>query len=205
MINPQEIKVIAGLGNPGSQYADTRHNIGFALLDALRAEDSSAAAWREHSGAQAVAISVEDQNVFLIKPMTYMNNSGGPLRAFLNFYKFEYSQLVVVYDDIDLPFGALRLKLGGGDGGHNGVRSIAAELNHRDFIRVRLGVGRPPPEFGAESAAARWVLSKFTKQEEPIVEELLKRGVGALQELVRSGLKLAQTRFNSVPDKPQEP
>lgn len=204
MGNPQNIKLIVGLGNPGPQYQDTRHNLGFKLLDRLNASAESAPSWREQDGAATCTVQLESAPIILVKPLKYMNNSGIPLRALLSFYKIELSQVIAVYDDVDLPLGAIRIREGGGEGGHNGVRSIVAENGGKNFTRLKLGVGRPPPEYVGEDAVARWVLAKFQRDELSIVEQMLDRGVHACEEIVRSGIKLAQTRFNALPDKPTE-
>jgi PTH1 family peptidyl-tRNA hydrolase len=215
--------VVVGLGNPGSKYDGTRHNIGFAVVDALgacsgirevseleadaRSHAPSALAgslgqtgWSDRRSHLESTISIAEKwSAVLVKPQTFMNRSGEPLRDVLAFRKIGIPQVIVVHDEIDLPLGAVRIKVGGGDGGHNGLRSISAQCGGRDYARVRVGIGRPVP--GSPMAAdpdgvARWVLSRFSSEERPIAEELIGRAAAAVVSLALEGLKTAQNRYN---------
>ncbi len=191
-------KAIAGLGNPGRQYERTRHNIGFMFLDRLVAASAGAntARWQERSGAQCLEVLVGRDKLLLIKPLTYMNRSGEPLAAIMQYFKIGTGELVVAHDDIDLPFGTLRIKAGGGDGGHNGLKSISAMLQTVDYARLRFGVGRPAPELEASIEVSDWVLMPFAKDEANMLPGFLERGIGATEELLKSTLTAAQNKFN---------
>lgn len=193
------VRVIAGLGNPGSRYEATRHNVGFLLVDEL-ARRHGKSEWRDKFGARICEASLEEATVTLVKPQSFMNRSGGPLGEMLGFYKIPATELVVVHDEIDLPMGTIRIKSGGGDGGHNGIRSIVAALG-KDFTRVRLGVGRPQVEGRGPGAngpsVSDWVLGRFGADERAQLEAMIERGVEACMELCRSGLVASQNKFNS--------
>lgn len=220
-------RIIAGLGNPGPRYAKTRHNAGFMLLDGLvdgsllskeSAISCRGASWKEKFGAEISELSIAGERYVLAKPLSFMNLSGEPLSRLMQFYKFEPGQLIVVHDEIDLPFGSIRLKTGGGDGGHNGLKSIVRNVGSSDFARVRLGVGRPERKAkdetlsnsvgmfsqaksdearsGMQASIADWVLSKFAVAEEKVLQEMLQKGVSALEALITLGVNKAQARYN---------
>ncbi len=214
--------VVVGLGNPGSQYDATRHNVGFAVVDLLRevsgisdlSDVSSKAAadvraaisgslghhgWAERHGFLEATCTIGSWSAHLIKPITYMNRSGEPLQQFLHYRKIPITQVVVVHDEIDIPFGALRVKVDGGEGGHNGLRSISEMCGGRGYARVRVGVGKPPqgsPLLQRADGIAQWVLGRFTSEEQPYAEELVVNGVRAVCELAAKGLKSAQNLCN---------
>jgi len=199
------ISLIAGLGNPGRQYELTRHNAGFRTVDALAARwQSSASAWREKSGALFCEREFQGQRVILAKPQLYMNLSGRPLAAVMNFYKWAPAELLVVHDDLDLPPGVLRLRAGGGDGGHKGIRSIAEELASADFIRLKIGIGRPPASQGdnalsldeREALVTGWVLGRPAGEESKLIEATLERALLAVETVCEEGLLSAQNKFN---------
>lgn len=194
-------RVIVGLGNPGARYERTRHNIGFRALDEIAHQLTGSvvrtADWREKFGAQVFEGMVAAERYLFVKPMTFMNLSGEPLQQVMSFYKHSVDDLVVVHDEVDLEFGALRLKKGGSEAGHNGLRSISSCLGSREYVRVRLGVGRPPPEWQGE--IADWVLNRFALDEEALVGAFLSNAAQAVEVLCKDGLKVAQNRFNNVP------
>ncbi len=181
--------LIAGLGNPGSRYARTRHNVGFMLADRL----ASASHLKFSSSGESLWAkgAVSGQDALFLKPQTFMNLSGGPVRAFAERFKVREEAIIVAYDDIDLPVGRIRVKRGGGSGGHRGVASIIERLGGREFIRVRLGVGRP-----VHGDVADYVLSPFSEDEVASLDEMLERGLQAIETIVAQGLDAAMNRFN---------
>ena len=192
--------LVVGLGNPGPRYAGNRHNVG-AMVVAELARQSSATL-RAHKKAQAWAAEVRlgagpggvpGPRAVIAQPSTYMNVSGGPVAGLAGFYKVPLEQVVVVHDELDIDFGAVRLKRGGGEGGHNGLRSISQSLGSKDYLRVRLGVGRPP----GRQDPADFVLSDFPARDRVEVELLVGDGADAVLDLVHSGLEAAQQRFHS--------
>ena len=187
--------VIVGLGNPGRQYERTRHNIGYLVVDELagRLGTSFARHRRAHAEtaeAHAFVGTPDHCRVVLVKSRTYMNESGGPVKGVLDFTKAE--NLVVVHDEIDIPLGSLRIKKGGGDNGHNGLRSIRKSLGHGDFYRVRVGVDRPT---GSQDPAD-YVLSDFRAAERTEVALMVAESADAIEYLMRNGLDATQGRFN---------
>jgi len=191
-----EVCVIAGLGNPGKRYDDTRHNIGFLFLDSLAggAVASSRGGWRREFGAECLKGVFFGREIHLVKPLEYMNLSGRAVRQLLRFKKLSESALLVVHDDVDLPLGSLRLKQGGSNGGHNGLKSIESEIGSSAYYRLRLGVGRPPED--SRQDLASWVLSKFSKAERDSLEELFVRAAAATETLLKEGLGAAQNRYH---------
>ena len=191
----EERWLIAGLGNPGPQYAGNRHNVGFMAADELAAR-MGARLRRDRSRAQVATGRLADVPVVLAKPMTFMNLSGRPVAALRSFYKIPSDRLVVLHDELDIPFGVIRLKLGGGDNGHNGLRSLTAALGTRDYFRVRLGIGRPPGRMDP----ADFVLHDFSAAEREHLPGLLARCADAAETLLRQGLQAAQNEFHALDD-----
>ena len=183
--------LIAGLGNPGSKYAHTRHNIGFMALDRL-AERHRVALASEKFDSRFDTGRVAGEMVVLLEPQTFMNRSGKAVQAAASFYDLGPEQVIVVHDEIDLPLGSIRVKQGGGHGGHNGLRDIVSRLSSRDFIRVRVGVGRP--EHGD---VTNHVLGTFSRDEETEVAEVIETACDAVETIVSDGVEAAQNRFNS--------
>lgn len=185
--------LVAGLGNPGSQYAGNRHNVGYLLADVLAAR-AGAGFRREKTRVHAASGRIASQLVLIAKPMSFMNLSGGPVSATAAFYKVPPDRTIVLHDELDLPFGTIRLKLGGGDNGHNGLRSVTASLKTRDYYRVRVGIGRPP----GRQDPADFVLSDFAAAERKELPELLERAADAVEVLLRDGLAAAQDKFHAA-------
>lgn len=183
--------LIAGLGNPGSRYRDNRHNIGFMVVDRL-SERTDIEIGRLQKKALVGTGWFVQKRIILVKPQTNMNLSGTSLGPLINYYKIPLPNLLVVYDEIDLPFGAIRLRERGGSGGHNGMKSIIAVLGS-GFPRLRLGVGRPP----GKMEPAAYVLQDFQKEELPAVEEIIERSVLAIETYLIDGIDIAMTRFNN--------
>ncbi len=191
--------LVVGLGNPGPGYAGNRHNVGAMVLDVLGGRVGGS--FKSHRSRSAVLEGrlgvlpggAPGPRVVLAKPATYMNESGGPVSALGQFYKVDPAQLVVVHDEIDIPYADLRVKLGGGEGGHNGLRSISRSLGTRDYLRVRVGVGRPPGRMDA----ADYVLRDFSATERKELGVLLEEAADAVEAVVAEGLLAAQQRFHA--------
>ena len=186
------MKMIVGLGNPGQEYSATRHNVGFMAADAL-ADHWQAPAWRDRFDAWVTEVRLGAETVYLMKPQTYMNLSGTAVNALLRFYKMDISDVIVIYDDLDLSVGRLRLRAKGGSGGHRGIESLLVHLGKDEFARVRIGIGRPPA--GWETAA--YVLSRFTAEEAPLVQDAVKQAAEAAESIIRHGLLKAMNLFNT--------
>jgi PTH1 family peptidyl-tRNA hydrolase len=189
--------LVVGLGNPGSRYAGTRHNVGVMAVESLTTSLAGSLSGHRRCRAEAHEGRVGPlghgaTRVVTARSRGFMNESGGPVACLMDFYKVPVDQLVVLHDELDLPLGGLRLKQGGGDNGHNGLRSIRRSLGTGDFYRVRLGIGRPP----GRQDPADFVLRPFAGSEQPEVELLLADAVDAVEVLVREGLEPAQNRFN---------
>lgn len=185
--------LVAGLGNPGPKYAGNRHNIGFMVLDALA--EQCGERWKRHkTNAQVAEARFEQRPVILAKPQSYMNLSGGPVAGLSRFYRVPLERIVVVHDELDLAYGALRLKRGGGGGGHNGLRSLTSALGGPDYVRLRMGIGRP---LGRMDVAA-YVLSDFSTAERKELALTVERGADAVRTVVDQGLEKAQHVYHTV-------
>ena len=186
--------LVVGLGNPGPGYAGHRHNVGFQVLDLLA--ERVRGRFKSHKGrADVVEARLGPHRVVLAKPRSYMNESGGPVSSVADFFDVEPARIVVVHDELDLDFGVLRLKLGGGDNGHNGLRSITRSLGAPDYLRVRVGIGRPPGRMDP----ADFVLRDFSATERKELGVLLERAADACEALVEDGLDRAQNTYNAAP------
>ncbi|NIP31731.1 MAG: aminoacyl-tRNA hydrolase [Candidatus Dadabacteria bacterium] len=184
--------IIAGLGNPEPKYKDTRHNIGFHVLDELENILNTEIRKSKFNSLFAEAI-YKERKLFLVKPQTYMNLSGIAIAQIKNFYKINVSNLIVVHDELDLSLGTLRIKFGGGTAGHNGLNSIINSIGDNKFIRIRVGIGRPPENIQGSD----YVLSKFSKKEKSIVDEVVTKACDAVLEIVSSDVKTAMNKFNN--------
>ncbi len=184
------MKLIAGLGNPGIQYQNHRHNIGFRVIDCLSKNHHIPLSTKKFHALYGIG-QIESQEILLLKPMTFMNRSGVAIRETLDFFKLVSEDLIVVHDDLDLPFGRLRFKRKGGDGGHQGVRSIIENLGRNTFVRLKIGIGRPPD--GMEPA--EYVLSPFSEEERPLLDEILARACKALVTMLLEGIEKAMNQF----------
>ncbi len=186
-------KIIVGLGNPGPKYEKTRHNIGFIVVDHL----AEAYHLRFHSGkksfkSETATGTIDHSKVLLVKPLTFMNNSGEAVKAILDFYKSKPEDVLVVHDDLDLPLGRIRIVKKGGAGGHNGIRSIIAHVGTQNFPRLRIGIGRPQNEIPVEN----YVLSPFSRQERELLEKIIKTSTEAIITILRKGIDIAMNQFN---------
>ncbi len=185
--------LVVGLGNPGENYARTRHNVGFMVADVLAARLGSKFKAHKRSGAEIVTGRLAGHAVVLAKPRCFMNESGRQVGPLAKFYSVPPADIIVIHDELDIDFGRIRLKLGGGEGGHNGLRSIASALGTKDFQRVRIGIGRPP---GRKDPAA-FVLETFSPTERPEVPTICEQAADATELLIELGLESAQNRVHA--------
>jgi PTH1 family peptidyl-tRNA hydrolase len=193
-----EVWLVVGLGNPGPTYAGTRHNVGYLVTDELARR--LGARWRAHKTGRADVVEgrlgapgTDAPRVVLARPRCYMNESGGPVKALATFYKVPPERIIAIHDELDIEFGTLRSKLGGGDNGHNGLKSMRSSLGTGDFHRVRAGIGRPP----GRQSPADFVLSSYTAAERKELPLQVDTAADAVESLVRDGLEATQQRYNS--------
>jgi PTH1 family peptidyl-tRNA hydrolase len=194
-----DVWLVVGLGNPGPSYAGNRHNVGYLVNDELARR--MGASFRAHKSGRADVVEgrlgtpggVGGVRAVLARPRCYMNETGGPVSTLAGFYKVPAERIVAIHDELDLPFDTLRVKLGGGDNGHNGLRSIRKSLGTGDFYRVRLGIGRPP----GRQSPADFVLSDYSATERKLLPFQVDRGADAVESLLVEGLAMTQSRFNS--------
>ena len=197
---PQKIRMIAGLGNPGEEYAQTRHNAGFKAIDEL-ARQANVTYWKNQAGAEVASIKVNDaeaeggkREVILVKPQSYMNTSGGPISKLCAQYKVSVEELLVIHDELDIPAGDVRIKVGGGHAGHNGLRSIIDKMGSRDFSRVRVGIGNPP----GRMPAADFVLKQLRSREAEDFDETTVRAAEAAATALTRGVIFARDHLNGA-------
>lgn len=189
--------LIVGLGNPGAKYAFTRHNIGFLAVDLFfqgLASGNPNARWSEEHKAHVCKTKIDDVQVILAKPMTFMNRSGESVQALMNYYKIDQEHILVVQDDIDQEYGKVRFHKNRGHGGHNGIRDISEKFGSQDYVRLKLGVGRPTHP---DMEVADYVLGKFSSEEQSGLSEFLNKAGDAIESLLFDGLSKASTKFNS--------
>ena len=188
--------LVAGLGNPGDQYAATRHNVGQMVIDQLVKRHSIKLAShksRTHIAAYKLGVGIDAHQIILAKSHSYMNETGGPIKALANFYSIEPGNIIALHDELDIGFAAIRTKFGGGDNGHNGLKSMTSAFDTPDYYRVRLGIGRPM----GQQDPADFVLKQFSKEEKKDLEEFIERGADVVEFLIEQGLELTQGKFNS--------
>jgi PTH1 family peptidyl-tRNA hydrolase len=183
------MKVVVGLGNPGSRYAGTRHNVGFAVIDVL-AQGPGAGRFQERFGALVAELIEGPHKVLLVKPQTFMNLSGRCVREVIDFYKLELPDLLVVCDDINLPLGKLRARARGTHGGHNGLRDIQAHLGTTAYSRLRIGVDAPAAD------AVEHVLGRFRPSEQPLIDEAIQKAAQAVIVWLKRGIEACMNEFN---------
>ncbi len=184
------MKLIVGLGNPGPQYAHTRHNVGFQVVERF-AKKHNFTSRKMQFNAMIISGAFAEEKVIWARPMTFMNESGRAVGPLLRWLQLELSDLLVVYDEIDLPIGKLRLRPSGGSAGHNGMKSIIQNLGSEDFARLRIGVGRP------EGNGIHHVLGEFSRDEQPLVNDALDRAVSAIEVFIQHGLTTAMNLYNA--------
>ena len=185
------MKLIVGLGNPGAKYAATRHNVGFMVLDRL-AKVGGVSVTKKLCNALVATAEIAGEKVCLAKPQTYMNLSGEAVGCLLRYYKLSSADLLVIYDDRDLPLGRIRLRERGSAGGHRGIASIIAVLGTSDFPRLRIGIGRP-----RELGAVEHVLGTFSADEQPVIAQAIDRAAEAIETALKEGLEVAMNKFNA--------
>ena len=185
--------LVVGLGNPGPRYETTRHNLGFLVADVLADRMGSGFKVHKKSGALATTGRLGGRSVVLAKPRVYMNESGRQVGPLANFYSVPPADVIVIHDELDIDFGRIRLKLGGGEGGHNGLRSVASALGTKDFQRVRIGIGRPP----GRKDPATYVLENFSSTERPEVGTICEQAADATELLLELGLEPAQNTVHA--------
>jgi PTH1 family peptidyl-tRNA hydrolase len=188
--------LVVGLGNPGDQYAATRHNIGQMVIDELSRRHLvkfTSHKSRTDIAAYKLGVGVDAHSIILAKSKSYMNETGGPIKALANFYSVEPENIIALHDELDIPFAAIRTKLAGGDNGHNGLKSMTSSLGGPNYYRVRLGIGRPM----GQQDPADFVLKAFSKVEQKELGEFIDRGADVVESLIAKGLEATQSAFNS--------
>ncbi|WP_439645034.1 aminoacyl-tRNA hydrolase [Demequina pelophila] len=185
--------LVIGLGNPGPEYEATRHNVGQMVVDELAGRGSAALSVNKKTRTRATTVRIGGEAVTLAVPMSYMNLSGGPVSSMAKYLSVAPTDVIVVHDELDIPFGTVKLKRGGGSGGHNGLKDITKALGTPDYIRVRVGIGRPP----GRMEAAAFVLKPFSAAERKELPFLLSDGADAVEAILEGGLEAAQMRFHT--------
>lgn len=186
-----DLFLIAGLGNPGSRYDNTRHNVGFATVDLIASQNNIKISKLKHKAVYGEG-SIEGSRVIISKPQTFMNLSGESIRDMVEWYKMPSSHIIIIYDDVDLPYGKIRIRPKGSSGTHNGMRSILYQLATEDFPRIRIGIGRPPEGWDL----ADYVLGKFNESDRKTMDESIKKAADAAREIIKSGAESAMNKFN---------
>ena len=187
------IKLIVGLGNPGSQYTNTRHNAGFWFVDALCKKYGFDLKDNKKFYGEAANVDINNHSIWLLKPMTYMNHSGKALQSLTQFYKIKPEEILVAYDELDLPPGTVKLKKGGGHGGHNGLRDIISLIGSNEFYRIRLGIGHP----GHKSQVVSWVLNRASSDDEISINNAIDKSLAVLEDLLDGQLEKATRELHT--------
>ena len=185
------MKVIAGLGNPGKKYANTRHNVGFLVIDELLRRNGWELSKRKFNGLYTEEL-VNSEKMIIVQPQTYMNLSGECIRPLMDFYQLEPTDIAIVYDDLDLPLGRVKLRQTGGHGGHNGIRSLINHLDTKQFNRIRIGIGRPE----VPMSVIDYVLGKFSKEEMDHLETAIQKAADAIEEWAGQSFDQVMNKFN---------
>lgn len=185
------MKLVVGLGNPGEKYIATRHNMGFLIVDALAKRHNISIEKSKNKSLMGKGVVAGDQ-VIMAKPQTFMNLSGEAVKPLFSYIDIETEDVIVIHDDLDLDFGRIKVKSGGGHGGHNGIRSIISYLGSKDFVRVRVGIGKPPPRWDVSN----YVLSPFSADERENLHHILEKSADAVEAIISDGALKAMNRFN---------
>jgi len=188
------VQLIVGLGNPGTEYEQTRHNVGFWFVDALALHAGGQLKKESKFHGEASKINLHGQDVWLLKPQTFMNRSGQSVAALARFYKIPLENILVIHDELDLPPGVARLKQGGGHAGHNGLRDIGSQMGGSNFLRLRIGIGHP----GRASQVTSFVLSKPSRSEQGLVEEAIDKSIAAMPLIMQGELERAMHQLHST-------
>ena len=188
------MKIITGLGNPGDKYKNTRHNTGFTVTEALASKHGIEGKFNSKFNAITGKGTIQDQEVLIVQPLTYMNLSGDAVSKVLNWYKTDPAELIVVYDDISLDLGIVRFRASGSAGGHNGIKSIISCCGGEKFARLKVGIGPNP----GEHLQASYVLEKFTEEENKLLKKIIPVSVEALEDYLKSGIIFAQNKYNGI-------
>ena len=190
-----KLSVIAGLGNPGPRYTDTLHNVGFACVDEIASNYGGIFSYEAKFDTEITKVTISEQNVWLIKPQSFMNKSGSPIRAVLNYYQIPTDQVLVIHDEIDLAAEVLKLKIAGGHGGHNGLRDIISHCDNQ-FLRLRIGVGHP----GHKDEVINYVLRKVTKEQEIALHQNIDQALKIIPILIEEGVESAMKKLHTEDD-----
>lgn len=193
------MKIIVGLGNPGNEYAKTRHNVGFMLIDAL-ADNLNITLWKDKFNAQIAEGRIGTEKILLVKPQTYMNNSGEAVGPLMRWYKLEPEDIIVAHDDMDILAGTVRIRKKGSSGGHNGIKSLIAHLGSENFARIRLGIGRPLPGW----SVVKHVLAPFPAEDRIEVDKAIDYLIPAVKCIITDGLDIAMNKYNPKKQKKQK-
>ena len=188
--------LVVGLGNPGDEYAATRHNVGQMVIDHLAKRHNvklSSHKSRNDIAAFKLGVGADMHSIILAKSKSYMNESGGPIKALASFYSVEPANIIVLHDELDIGYAAIRTKVAGGDNGHNGLKSLTSSFGTAEYFRVRLGIGRPM----GQQDPADFVLKQFSKEEKKTLDEFIDRGADCVEFLIERGLELTQSKFNA--------
>ena len=186
------MKMLVGLGNPGKEYENTKHNVGWMLLDAIADELGTSVGWRKCGKALVAESRLGAEKLILVKPLTYMNLSGGAVSPLMNWYKLGTGDVMVAHDDMDIPVGVVRIRKKGGAGGHNGIKSLLQHLPDENFARIRIGIGRPLPGW----SAVNHVLAVFNEDQRPLIDESIKYLIPAVECIVTDGIDFAMNKYN---------
>jgi len=187
--------LIVGLGNPGKQYQKTRHNIGFEVISDFQCRLSDSAGWKLNKKFQAEISEIKNgsEKILLLKPQTFMNNSGQAVKAVTKFYKIKPENILIIHDDKDITFGEIKIQIGRGDAGHNGIKSIIQHLGTKDFIRLRIGL---KPNRACKKEIADFVLGKFTPNEQKLLPKVIQKASEAIKMIIKEGVERAMNKFN---------
>ena len=191
----QGISLLVGLGNPGAEYAETRHNAGFRFLDALLVGTGVSLKHESRFHGEVGRFALAGRDIWLLKPMAFMNHSGESVAKLARFYKIPPAEILVVHDDLDIPPGSARLKVGGGDGGHNGLADVTEKLGTPDYVRLRLGIGHP----GSAAQVVAYVLKKAPKPEQSLIDEAIERARAYLNDIVQGEFQHAMNALHAHP------
>ena len=195
-----EVRLIVGLGNPGAKYAGNRHNIGFMCVDRF-AQDNSLSFTRSSSRAKIVESRITGHDIVLAKPQTFMNDSGSSMGGLVRKFKVKFENLIIIHDDLDLPLGRIRIRLGGSSAGHKGINSIVQHIGNQEFIRVRIGIGRPNGQETAQNGddeVISHVLGDFTAEEKELMQQVIPCVSEVIQTLLNASLTEAMNKYNST-------